>query len=84
MKCISDDGGDMFYVSKEIFNSIMKRYRCVLDKCGKLIEERIRYYTLQLNKYKENFIKNVEYINNNTSSKRCIKKSNGIYHRSSM
>ena len=87
VKCTSDDGGDMFYVSKEIFNSIMKRYHCVLDKCGKLIEERIRYYTLQLNKYKENFIKNVECINNNnnnnTSNKRnkwCIKKSNGIYH----
>ena len=83
VKCTSDNGGDMFYVSKDIFNSIMKRYRCVMDKCGKLIEERIRYYTLQLNKYKESFIKNIERINSSTSAKRnklCLKKANGNYH----
>ena len=83
VKCTSDNGGDMFYVSKDVFNSIMKRYHCIMDKCGKLIEERVRYYTLQLSKYKETFVKSVECIGSPSvanKNKWCLRKASGNYH----
>lgn len=74
VQCVSDDGGEMFVISKEIFNSIMKRYQCIMGRCGFFVEERIKAFTLKLNKYKEDFMKEV----NNTRT--IVAKRNKMKH----
>jgi hypothetical protein len=71
---VSDDGGEMLVISKEIFNSIMKRYQCIMRRCGFFVEERIKAFTLKLNKYKEDFMKEV----NNTRT--IVAKRNKMKH----
>ena len=59
VECVSDEG-ELYYIPKENFHSMINKVSSFSEKIKKMIEQKVKFYSITLKRYKENFLKEIE------------------------
>lgn len=96
LQCLSDEG-EVYFIHKENFYSMINKVNSFLEKTKKLIEQKVMFYSITLKRYKEKFVSDIEKSKNvrvmllnkkkneksNSVDKRIIHRTNSFLMRKS-
>lgn len=59
LQCLSEEG-EVYFIPKENFYSMINKVNTFLEKAKKLIEQKVMFYSITLKRYKEKFVSDIE------------------------